>query len=86
MPRMDRTGPYGTGPVGRGLGPCGGGQAGWGGGRGFRQGYGAGWGMMPTTLSPVEEKGLLEQRKGWLETQLAATTERLQGFEKTNNE
>ena len=39
--------------------------------------------MMPTTLSPDEEKSMLEQQKDWLETQLAAITQRLQGFEKT---
>jgi len=83
MPGMDKTGPFGTGPMGRGMGPCGGGQTGRGRGHGFRRGGGAGWGMMPTTLSPDEEKSMLEQQKDWLETQLAAITQRLQGFEKT---
>ena len=80
MPRMDNTGPFGTGPVGRGMGPCGNGQAGWSRGRGFRRG-GAGWGRMSTTLSTDEEKGVLEQQKSWLETQLAAITQKLQDFD-----
>jgi len=83
MPRMDRTGPLGTGPIGRGLGPCAGGQAGWGRGRGFRQGGWYGWGMMPTPPSPDSEKGFLEQQKVWLERQLATLTQRLQNLEKT---
>lgn len=38
MPRLDGTGPMGTGPIGRGLGPCGAGRRGFYGprlGRGF---------------------------------------------------
>lgn len=83
MPGLDKTGPFGTGPMGRGMGICGSGQAARGRGRGFRRGGGAGWGMMPTTFSPDEEKGILEQQKGWLETQLEVITQRLQGLEKT---
>jgi hypothetical protein len=82
MPGMDNTGPFGTGPVGRGLGRCGDIQAGRGRGRGFRRGGGAGWNMLPQTLSADDEQELLKQRKGWLEAQLAAITQRLQGFEK----
>jgi len=84
MPRMDRTGPFGTGPIGRGMGPCGGGQAGWGRGRGFRRGGGMAWGMMPAAPLPDEEEGFLEQQKSWLETQLAAVRQRLQELGKTN--
>lgn len=83
MPGMDKTGPLGTGPIGKGLGPCGGGQTGRGRGRGFRRGGGAAWSMMPTKLSPDDEKDILKQQKGWLETQLAAITQRLQGLDKT---
>ena len=82
MPGMDKTGPLGTGPIGRGMGPCGGGQAAWGRGRGFRRGGGAGWGVVSATLSPDEEKGIIEQQKGWLETQLAAITQRLHALDK----
>lgn len=73
MPRMNGTGPFGTGPVGRGLGPCGGGYSGrfshrwW--GRGFQQGGGFGWNRMYTP-SPEEEILLLEQEKSWLEKQV----------------
>ena len=80
MPGMDKTGPLGTGPIGRGMGPCGGGLAGRGRGRGFRRGCGAAWGMMPTTLSLDEEKDNLEKQKGWLEAQLAMITQKLQGL------
>lgn len=79
MPGMDKTGPFGTGPTGRGMGPCAGDEAIRGRGRGFRRGGGAGWGKIPTTLSPDDEKRSLEQQKSWLETQLAAVIHRLQG-------
>lgn len=85
MPRFDRTGPLGTGPIGRGLGPCGGGQAaGWGRGRGFRQGGGRGWGFGWTSApySVTDEKQTLEQQKGWLEEQIAAITQRLNSLGK----
>ena len=78
MPGMNRTGPQGTGPIGRRMGPCGGGQAGWGRGLGFRRGGRFGWDMMPNSSSPDDEKGILEQQKGRLETQLATITQRLQ--------
>lgn len=79
MPGMDKTGPFGTGPAGRGLGPCGGGMAWPGRGRRLGQGRGAGWGRAPfAALSPDEEKNLLEQQKNWLETQLQAVEKRLQ--------
>ena len=82
MPGMDRTGPLGTGPIGRGMGPCRGGQANWGRGRGFARGFGMGWGVNAMPLTAEEEKQALEQQKNWLETQLGAVSERLQGFEK----
>jgi len=83
MPGMDNTGPFGTGPIGRGMGPCGGGQGGWGRGRGFRRGCGAGWDRLYTLLAPNNEKAVLEQQKSWLESQLEAITKRLQGVEKS---
>jgi hypothetical protein len=88
MPGMDKTGPLGTGPIGRCLGPCSGGKAGWGrgsafGGRGFRRGGRAGWGTMPDALSPDEEKALLEQKQGWLKMQLESISQRLQGLDKS---
>ena len=73
MPRYDRTGPIGQGPLtGRGLGPCGRGIA-------FRRGFGSGFGrgfgfrrmaftrypaydpvVEPATLNKEEEKKILE--------------------------
>jgi hypothetical protein len=38
MPRFDGTGPFGQGPMGRGLGPCGAGR-----GSGFGSGFGRGF-------------------------------------------
>ena len=38
MPRFDGTGPFGQGPMGRGLGPCGAGRGG-----GFGYGFGPGF-------------------------------------------
>ncbi|MBN2258006.1 MAG: DUF5320 domain-containing protein [Anaerolineaceae bacterium] len=79
MPGMDRTGPLGTGPIGRGMGPCGGGQAfGRGRGRGFGRGFGLGLGRLPAVLPVENEKEILEQQKSWLETQLEAVTRRLE--------
>lgn len=82
MPNMDRTGPFGTGPIGRGLGPCGGGQAGFGRGRGFIRGGGRGWAPTSGLISPEEERTLLDQQKNWLEQQLAAISQRLQEIKK----
>jgi hypothetical protein len=84
MPRMNRTGPFGTGPIERGMGPCGGGLAyqrggGWGVGSGFRRGGGPGWCIAPT-LSAEEEKALLEQRKSWLKTQLEEVEKQLENL------
>lgn len=84
MPGFDRTGPLGTGPIGRGLGPCGGGMAyGWGRGRGFRRGGWFGWGPAAVPpLAPEDEKSMLEQQKSFLENQLNAITQRLEGLDK----
>lgn len=80
MPGYDGTGPEGTGPFGRGLGPCGQGnrstrwgvfgfRRGWrGGGRGFR------W--LPR-FSAADEKADLDAEKSWLTQQLDAINNRL---------
>ena len=81
MPGFDGTGPMGTGPFGRGLGPCGGGQA-WGRGRGFRRGGWFGSGGVSAPVSPADEKGLLSNQKNWLESQLSAINDRLQNLDK----
>ncbi len=82
MPGRDQTGPFGMGPVGRGLGPCGGGQSSRWSGRGFFRGDRWGWRLTPTAQSPEEERSLLEQQKSWLEAQIETITNRLQGLDK----
>lgn len=83
MPGMDKTGPLGTGPTGRGMGPCGGGFAGRGRGRGFSRGFGLGWNVTPRAFTTDEEKIVLERQKDWLEAQIAEISERLQELGKT---
>lgn len=73
MPARDGTGPFGSGPVGRGMGPCRDGYAGWGRGRGFMRGFGVR--SLPAT--PGDEKTWLESQKVWLESQLQSIKERL---------
>lgn len=86
MPGMDKTGPFGTGPVGKGMGPCGGGLAykcgnGRRMGRGFRRGSGFGWRSTPI-VSADEDKALLEERKNWLKTQIEAIEKQLENLNK----
>ena len=76
MPRFDGTGPMGTGPLGRGMGPCGQGQA-RGRGRGFGRGN-FGWGMGQFSAPQQETREVMEQRKTWLDKQLAAISQQLQ--------
>jgi hypothetical protein len=86
---MDKTGPLGTGPMGRGMGPCAGDATtkrwnGRGMGRGYRRGGGFGW-RSTQLVTMDEEKAVLEERKSWLEFQVEAITQRLAEFQ-TNNE
>jgi len=54
MPRYDRTGPVGQGPLtGKGFGPCGQGNT-------FRRGFGRRCFMQPRELTADEEKKILE--------------------------
>lgn len=90
MPGMDKTGPLGTGLVGRGMGPCGGGLAsqrgfGRGMGKGFQRGGGLGWCSTPT-ISVEEEKAILEQRKSWLKTQAEAVEKQLENLSKVGKD
>ena len=78
MPGYDGTGPQGSGPNGRGLGPCS--QAGssrrgfW----GFRRGgAGRGWGFRWFSRFPANEKEDLENEKQWLSEQMEAINKRL---------
>ena len=81
MPGMDKTGPLGTGPIGRGLGPCSGDQLGR--GRrgnlvGGRNGCGRG---LPFTAQG-DEKEILQQQKSVLEDQLSKINQHLEDLEK----
>lgn len=80
MPGMDGTGPLGTGPIGRGLGPCGGGFAGRGWGRGFSRG-GFGWWPGQYAAPMTNEKEMLEQQRTWLDNQLNTINQRLKDLE-----
>lgn len=79
MPRFDGTGPLGTGPIGRGMGPCGGGQA-WGRGRGFFRG-GFGWWTGRVSAPITNEKEILEKQKEWFDNQLNTINQRLKDME-----
>lgn len=84
MPRYDGTGPQGTGPAGRGLGPCEKDQTsnrwnlfglrrGWGGrGRGFR------W----FSRAPLNEREDLESEKSWLTSRLNVINKRMDDLQK----
>lgn len=89
MPRMDGTGPEGRGAMtGRGLGPCGGGNAVRGGGlgrrgrgnrplcgRGYGRGFGRGFGM--NEVSAENRKQRLEEHKALLQEELNAINQEL---------
>jgi len=81
MPRLNGTGPRGSGPgTGWGLGPCGAGM-GWrrGGGRGQEFGWRRFWGYYPTTSTPnkKEETEFLSEEIAILEDELKAVKARL---------
>jgi len=82
MPGMDSAGPLGSGPIGRGLGPCGGGTAVGGRGNGFSHCGGTGWRNLPTQLSPEDEKTRLERDETWLQTLLESVKQRLEELNK----
>jgi len=67
MPRFDGTGPYGTGPIGWGFGPCGRGL-------GFRRGFGRGYFGWPEPTKK-EEKEILETQKKAIEKRLKELSE-----------
>ncbi len=91
MPRGDRTGPLGQGPMtGRGLGDCAGNErGGWygrgfgfgrgfGAGRGFGRGFGRGWGFgFGAGNQPVDK----ETEKSWLDNAIAGLKNQLQSLE-----
>ncbi len=78
MPAFDKTGPIGTGPTGRGLGPCGGAHSWRGRGRGY---FRAGFGMGRAELPFSEQREDLRRQQSWLQTQLDAVKQRLRDIE-----
>ncbi|HCU57421.1 MAG TPA: hypothetical protein DF984_04205 [Anaerolineaceae bacterium] len=78
MPGYDGTGPEGTGPIGRGLGPCGGGNVpGRGGGLGFQRGWRRGpRGFWRSGMFRADQQTLTHE-KAWLERELDAVKSQL---------
>lgn len=76
MPYLDGTGPFGTGPYGRGMGPCRGGRLYYGFGRGRRMGLGYGFRIVPDT-NYADEKEMIRREIEALETRLKYLKERL---------
>jgi len=93
MPARDGTGPYGTGPVGRGLGPCGGNA------QEFNQQFGMGlgnrWGrrfgnrqlwrsrrVSANVFTEDSEIQSLQNRQSWLQGQLALISRRIEELSK----
>ncbi|HOY56228.1 MAG TPA: DUF5320 family protein [bacterium] len=71
MPRLNRTGPAGQGPMtGRGLGPCGG---------GMRMGYGCrgGYGYGRRFISPKNELAALEEEEQMMVEELSAVRDEI---------
>ena len=80
MPAFDKTGPIGTGPTGRGLGPCGGGSAWRGRGRGYFR-SGGGFGMRRGDVPFSDQREQLQQQQNWLQTRLNAINQCLKDME-----
>jgi Family of unknown function (DUF5320) len=94
MPRFDGTGPFGQGPMGRGLGPCGAGRR-----SGFGSGFGSGfrgfcnfrsglnrprWGRGAWEGGPArpqDEVQALKQEATYLQNELDAVQKRLAEIE-----
>ena len=92
MPRGDRTGPLGQGPMtGRGMGDCANGErTGWfrhgfgrgfGTGRGFGRGAGRGFGW-GVSQAPYDK----ETEKSWLDAAITGLKNQLKSLEKQRNE
>ncbi len=89
MPYGDGTGPFGGGPVGGGMGPCGERQASWSGrcqrpGARFHRPWGRGAAGPFRVLAPEAEKAHLEQQKSRLQGALDAVDRRLEALSKEN--
>ncbi len=96
MPRRDKTGPAGQGPItGRGLGDCTGSRGNYGSGFGFRHGFGRGRGYgqgfgfhhgYGYSYSAQDEKQWLENEIHSLKDQLAYFEKRLSDWNKDGNQ
>ncbi len=96
MPARDGTGPYGTGPVGRGLGPCGGNEQQFGDNQQFGMGRANRWGQRrfgnrhprwgwrANTVSNAADSEIqnLQDRQNWLKDQLDAVTREIENRNK----
>jgi hypothetical protein len=95
MPARDGAGPYGTGPVGRGLGPCGGSGQEPGNDQPFGMGMAHRWGRRfgnrhprwgwradPAYRAEDSETLWLQNRQNWLKEQLDAVTSELENRKK----
>lgn len=96
MPARDGTGPYGNGPVGRGLGPCGGNEQELGNNQQFGMGMANRWGQRRfgnrhprrgrranTEYSAADSEILdLQDRQNWLKDQLDAVTREIENRNK----
>lgn len=90
MPRFDRTGPRGEGPMtGRGLGPCGRGLgfrrgfgrgAGFGRGRGFGRGFRRGYAYDYAPVAPVAPALTKDQEKAILEDEMKILQEDMEAI------
>jgi len=92
MPGLNGTGPFGTGPRGRGLGPCGGGLYSARGGRSPRLGMGFGrrWEARDMSqspaLSPEEEKIILDRQESFLKQNIEDISRRRQQLDEKPKE
>ncbi len=96
MPARDGTGPYGTGPVGRGLGPCGGNEQQFGDNQQFGMGRANRWGQRrfgnrhprwgwrANTVSNAADSEIqnLQDRQNWLKDQLDAVPREIENRNK----
>lgn len=97
MPARDGTGPFGTGPVGRGFGPCGGNEQEFGDNQQFGMGMANRWGQRRfgnrhprwgrranTAYHDADsEIQSLQNQQSWLQEQLAMISRRIEEISKT---
>ncbi|MBN2779870.1 MAG: DUF5320 domain-containing protein [Alphaproteobacteria bacterium] len=84
MPNMDKSGPMGTGPIGRGQGGCNGQPMGFG-RRGFGRGRGCGRGFGGFVSCEKDQKSFLEENIKAHQNELTAMQKRLDELKKQDN-